>query len=100
MHVHEEPDEQRFVIEVDGVAAGVARYEVHDGRYVFTSTVVEDGYEGRGVGSTLARSALDDLRERSLSIVPLCPFIAGWIARHEEYADLIDEDLHAELSGD
>lgn len=99
MHVHEEPDEQAFVIDVDGKAAGIARYEVHDGRYVFTSTVVEDGHEGQGVGSTLARSALDELRQRAVAVVPLCPFIAGWIDRHDDYADLVDEELLAELSG-
>ena len=99
MDVRDEPDQHRFVVEVDGELAGVARYEVHDGRYVFTSTVVEDAFGGQGVGSTLARSALDDVRERGIQIVPLCPFIAGWIERHDEYADLIDDELHAELRG-
>lgn len=100
MHVREEPDEHHFVIEVDGTEAGVARYEIHDGRYVFTSTVVEDDHEGQGVGSTLARGALDELRERAVAVVPLCPFIAGWIERHDDYADLVDEELLAELSDD
>lgn len=97
MDVRDEPDQHRFVVEVEGNVAGVANYRVHDGRYVFTSTRVEDEYEGQGVGSTLARSALDELRERGVAIVPLCPFIAAWIERHPEYADLIDDDLLATM---
>lgn len=98
MDVREEPDHARFVIEVDGRVAGRAAYDRHGDRYVFTSTVVDDEFEGQGVGSRLARSVLDDMRQRGLSIVPLCPFIAGWIRRHHEYEDLIDADLHAELA--
>ena len=75
-------------------------YELHDGRYVFTRTFVQDDFEGQGVGSTLARSALDELRDRGVAVVPLCPFIAGWIERHDEYADLVDQALLAELRDD
>ncbi len=100
MDVRDAPDQHRFVVEVEGRVAGVAEYELHEGRYVFTHTVVEDEYEGQGVGSTLARSALDELRDRGVAVVPLCPFIAGWIERHDEYADLVDDDLLADLRDD
>lgn len=100
MDVRDEPDQHRFVVEVDGSVAGVAEYELREGRYVFTRTVVEDEYEGQGVGSTLARSALDQLRDRGVAVVPLCPFIAAWIEGHDEYADLVDQDLLAELRDD
>ena len=43
-----------------------------------------------GVGSTLAREALDDVRrDGSRKVLPLCPFIKGWIAHHEDYQDLV-----------
>jgi len=87
--VHEEPDRSRFVARVEGRLAGVAAYELADGAITFTHTVVGDDFEGQGVGSALARTALDTARERGLAVVPRCPFIAGWIEHHPDYADLV-----------
>ena len=45
--------------------------------------------EGRGIASKLAKTALDYSRAEGLTVVPLCPFIASYIERHPEYADLV-----------
>ena len=95
--VVDQPDESRFAVLVDGDHAGSAYYERRDDRVLFTHTEVDDAYEGRGVGSALARGALDAVRSRGQKAVPLCEFIAGYIDRHAEYADLVDRDLLAEL---
>ena len=43
-----------------------------------------------GVGSTLAREALDDVRrDGARKVLPLCPFIKGWIQKHEELVPLV-----------
>ena len=56
---------------------------------MFTHTEVDDRFEGQGVGSALARFALDDVRaEGTRRVVPRCPFIKGWIDKHPDYADL------------
>ena len=52
-------------------------------------TEVPPAFSGQGHASTLARSALDDARARGLKVRPLCPFIRGWIKRHDDYADLV-----------
>jgi predicted GNAT family acetyltransferase len=44
---------------------------------------------GHGHGSTLVRAALDDVRARGLSVIPLCPFVKAYIEKHPEYADLL-----------
>jgi predicted GNAT family acetyltransferase len=75
---------------VDGESAGLAAFELDGDRIVFTHTEVDDRFEGQGVGSALARHALDDVRARgSLRVVPRCPFIRSWIEKHPEYADLV-----------
>jgi predicted GNAT family acetyltransferase len=38
------------------------------------------------------QGALDDIRARGLRVVPFCPFVAGYIRRHSEYADLVTTD--------
>ena len=87
--VHEEPERSRFTARVEGRLAGVVAYELAEGVITFTHTVVGDDFEGQGVGSTLARTALDAARERGLQVVPRCPFIAGWIEHHPDYAALV-----------
>ena len=45
--------------------------------------------EGRGVGSRLVRETLELIRTRGERIVPVCPFIVAFVARHPEYASLV-----------
>jgi predicted GNAT family acetyltransferase len=78
----------RFIAYVDGEEAGSAFYRVEDGTITFTHTEVGDAFEGKGVGGELARFGLDDSRAKGLRVVARCPFIAGWIERHPDYADL------------
>lgn len=86
------PESRRFEIRVDGELAGIAEYVHKGGRYIFTHTQIDPAYEGKGLGSTLARGALDEMRRLGAPIVPLCPFIAAFIERHPEYDDLVDHD--------
>jgi predicted GNAT family acetyltransferase len=78
----------RYEVFVDGDLAGFSAYRDEPGRRVFTHTKIDADYEGHGVGSALARVALDDTRAQGLSVAPRCPFIAEYIHRHPEYADL------------
>lgn len=75
----------------DGDAlAGFAEYQLTDELAVFTHTEVDPAYAGKGVGSQIARFALDDVRdEGTRKVLPLCPFIKGWIGRHREYVELV-----------
>jgi predicted GNAT family acetyltransferase len=78
----------RFELAVDGHVAK-AWYRLSPGIITFTHTDVPPELEGRGIGSRLARAALDSARAEGLKVVPLCPFIASWIERHPDYADLV-----------
>jgi uncharacterized protein len=87
--VDDNPMENRYEARIDGALVGVSQYELTADTIVFLHTVVAQEYEGQGVGSAIARYALDDARARGLSVRPLCPYIRGWLQRHAEYADLI-----------
>jgi predicted GNAT family acetyltransferase len=43
----------------------------------------------KGLGSTLVKGALDDVRANGRSVVAKCSFVRGYIDKHEEYADLV-----------
>ena len=89
--VRDAPDRSRYEVTVDGELAGFAEYRDQDGARVFTHTEVFDAFEGQGVGSALARGALDAVRAAGTPVVAKCPFIAGYIERHDEYQDLLRE---------
>lgn len=55
----------------------------------FTHTEIDPAFEGQGLGSKLVRFALDDVREHGdRKVLPLCPFVLGWMAKHPDYQDL------------
>jgi predicted GNAT family acetyltransferase len=90
VQVTDNPAENRFEARLDGELAGIAVYRLDSDRIVFLHTEVDDRFEGHGIGSALARTALDDVRERGgLEVVPQCPFIASWIEKHPDYRDLV-----------
>ena len=89
IEVRRNDGDQRYEAWVDGVLAGFADFQVTDVLIVFTHTEVGDAYEGQGVGSAIARYALDDVRSTGTHrVLPMCPFIKGWMQRHPEYQDL------------
>ncbi|RBM20267.1 GNAT family N-acetyltransferase [Streptomyces sp. PT12] len=69
--------------------AGYAEYLRTPELIVFVHTEVDPDREGQGIGSSLARVSLDAAREAGLRVLATCPFYAGWIGRHPEYADLL-----------
>ena len=83
------PEKERWEAREGDTLAGLAAYRRTDDLVIFTHTVVEDDFAGRGVGGLLARAALDSAREQRLRVRPDCPFIAEWISRHPEYEDLV-----------
>ncbi|GAA2861478.1 GNAT family N-acetyltransferase [Streptosporangium fragile] len=94
--VSDNPGASRFEILVDGEIAGFAAYRLRAGKIIFTHTEIASEFEGKGLGSRLAVGALDAGRSAGRSVVPLCPFIAGYIRRHPEYRDLVP-DHYADL---
>jgi hypothetical protein len=88
--VQDNPDRHRFEITADGETAGFAAYRIRDGAVVITHTQILPEHRGGGIGAELARHTLDTLRERGVRVVPSCPYFAAYIARHPEYADLVD----------
>ena len=62
---------------------------IEPGVVVLVHTEVDDKFEGHGVGSRLASASLEDARLRGLKVEPMCPFIAAYLKRHLEYADLV-----------
>lgn len=89
----------RYLAEIDGRVVGMAVYQLRAGRHIFVHTETNPEYAGQGVGSALARFALDDVKAQGGMIVPLCPFIASWIETHPDYQAMVDQELLNRING-
>lgn len=99
--IEDVPETHRFELRDRGTTMGYAEYEDRGGSRVFTHTVVDGSYEGRGLGSRLVRFVLDDAVARGKRIVPVCSFTAAYLRRHHDYDDHVDwPDARAVPGGD
>jgi predicted GNAT family acetyltransferase len=89
LRVTRSPGEHKYLLLAGEHEAGYIAYAERDGEVVLLHTEVHPVAEGRGLGSTLVRGALDDVRERELRLVPICPFVRAYLKRHPEYDDLL-----------
>lgn len=88
LQIVDNPSEHRFEAHLDGGIVAFTNYDLQGSTITFTHTETDPAFEGRGIGSRLARGVLDAARERNLVVVPECPFIRTYMRRHTEYADL------------
>ena len=77
-----------FELDADGHEA-FSNYRRDGNILTIMHTEVPAALNGRGIGSALARGLLDIARAHGLKVKPICPFVAGYIAKHPEYADLL-----------
>ena len=84
------PERERFEArDPAGELAGVLTYQLTGAIIAYTHTRVEERFEGHGAGAALARTAMDDARAKGRVVVPICPFLKGWLDEHHEYDKLI-----------
>jgi predicted GNAT family acetyltransferase len=90
--VRNDPEAHRYEIREGDRLLGIAAYQHRGSTLVMTHTEVDQDSGRSGLGGTLVRGALDDVRSQGFKVVPLCPFVRGWIDRHPDYADLVADD--------
>jgi predicted GNAT family acetyltransferase len=88
---------RRYEVHVGGELAGLTTYLLDDNRVVFTHAEVYPRWEGKGVGSALAKAALDDVIAQGKLITPKCPFIVDYVRRHPSYLEHVDERHRRDL---
>ena len=86
-NVHDNTARQRFELSEQGETA-IAAYSREGDAIVFTHTEVPAALEGKGVGTRLVQGALAQVRAAGLKVVPACSFVAAYVERHPDEADL------------
>ncbi|WP_222984033.1 GNAT family N-acetyltransferase [Flagellimonas meishanensis] len=79
---------KQYEFHVDGAIAKIEYIRAKDKIYL-THTEIPIGLEGKGIGTALVKKTLDDIREKDLTLIPLCPFVALFIKRNPAYKELV-----------
>ncbi|MFK4541583.1 putative GNAT family acetyltransferase [Streptomyces tendae] len=82
--------DHRYEIFVDGQRAGLTAYRDLGAQRVFFHTEIDEAFAGQGLAPQLVQQALTDVRAAGMRIVPVCPYVAKFLKRHDEFADITD----------
>ncbi len=90
--IQDHPAAVRYEAHVGGDLAGFVEYRLAGTRRILLHTEVLPSFEGRGIGSALARHILDAARTTGDRVTVKCPFIRTWLARHPDYLAVVTPD--------
>lgn len=81
-------EKKRFEMKVDNHIAFVEYIKTND-KFFLTHTEVPTELEGQGIASNMVKQVLEIVEKTELSLIPLCPFVAGYIKKHPEWKKLV-----------
>ncbi len=82
--VRDHPEHSRYEITLADERVGLLTYQISDNVMSMLHAEIDPAHGGQGLGTVLAREALEDARARGLSVRPLCPFVAEVVGRDPE----------------
>jgi predicted GNAT family acetyltransferase len=87
--IKDNPYEHRYEMPIADGAIAAAYYRLDDGVIVLIHTEVPFEYAGNGIGTQLARSVFNAIRQSGRKAAVRCEFMANFIARNPDYRDVI-----------
>jgi predicted GNAT family acetyltransferase len=83
----------RFEVELNG-ESGYINYRGYKEDIAFMNAIVPETFRGKGIGSKMARAALEYANSENLKVLLYCPFVSKFVKDHEEYHHLVDVKYH------
>lgn len=84
---------RRFEVRVDDEIAALVTYGKNAHEIALTHTETKPGFEGQGYAKQVVEFALARAREDGLEVLPFCPYVRDYIAKHPEQLDLVPAEL-------
>lgn len=82
-------EKHQYEFRIDDKLAKMEYTKSDNGEIYLTHTEVPVGLGGRGVGSQLALKVLTDIEQQGLRLIPVCPFVAGYIHKYPEWKRIV-----------
>lgn len=83
------PERERYDLVLGDEVIGELDYVDRGDVRAMHHTGVRSAHGGKGYAALLVRRALDDARAEAKRVNPLCWYVAGYIDRHPDDADLL-----------
>ncbi len=80
--------QSRFELDA-GDATAFADYRLTPTAVIITHTETPRALRGRGIASELVKGALESIRADRRKVIAGCGFVADYLRKHPEYADLV-----------
>lgn len=81
--------ENRYEFRIGEEIAKIEYIKTKNNEIYLTHTEVPVSLEGRGIGSQLIEKTLQNIELQELRLVPLCPFVAGYIQKHPDWRRIV-----------
>jgi predicted GNAT family acetyltransferase len=88
VEIHDNEARSRYELAVEGGTAFVI-YQLSGNSIALLHAEVPRHLRGQGIGERMVDAVMADIRRRGLKAVPYCSFVAGYLAEHPEYSDLL-----------
>ncbi|MDQ2677032.1 MAG: N-acetyltransferase [Actinomycetota bacterium] len=95
--VTDNPERERYELRLGDELVGLLEYRGRGRDRALTHTEIYEGHEGQGLAGHLVKNVLEDLREKGLQVIPVCPYVTKYLRDHPEYMDLVEPGLRAGL---
>jgi predicted GNAT family acetyltransferase len=82
-------DSSHFEIRAGGEVAFIL-FRLRGSTLSLIHTEVPPALQRKGLADALAKAALEYARTHSMTVKPICPFVAKYLTRHPEYQNLVD----------
>lgn len=81
--------ENRYEFRIGEEIAKIEYIKTKNNEIYLTHTEVPVSLEGRGIGSQLIEKTLQNIELQELRLVPLCPFVAGYIQKYPDWRRIV-----------
>lgn len=82
-------ENHQYEIRVEGNIAKIEYIKSDNGEIYLIHTEVPAVLGGKGIGSQLAEKVLTDIEQQGLRLVPICPFVAGYIHKYPDWRRIV-----------
>ena len=87
-------EKHRYEFHIEGLVPRIEHIKSKNGEIYLTHTEVPLAIEGRDIGSQLVKKVLRDIEKQNLRLIPLCPFVAGYIQKNSEWKKLVMKGIN------
>ncbi|MFE3290377.1 GNAT family N-acetyltransferase [Rhodococcus sp. NPDC059234] len=87
----------RYEIRLGDELAGFTEYLDQGGQRIFFHTEIDDRFAGQGLAGILVHEALTATVAAGKRIVPICPYVAKYLGKHDDFAACVDPVTPAAL---